>query len=323
MIDLHRFLQVPFDDPAVSVSRLLDFSSDHLARMVANNPGGTLSARITATTTALGVVQDSVTDDQTKKAIRKARTQVKNAFRQGLPARVARVHGKVVGQYGPEAPEVTEIFPQGRKIFDSAPDDRLAQHLETMANGVAAHAGDLGAPLGTEVAGLVSQWEAIHGQSESAGGATTTTQEAKRVAREALQLELFLTLLELAKRFPRQPEKLDLYMQQSLLEGAESPDEEEPEPEPEPAVPGEATLSLAVIDSGGTLEFTMAAPGATSFRIERFGPADDGWVALEEAWGGAPFQYNPSGTPGLHRFRVTGINAAGSGPASAVAEWSA
>ena len=46
---------------------------------------------------------------------------------------------------------------------------------------------------------------------------------------------LFLCLLKLAEMFPRQPEKLALYMQQHLLENPESP--EEPEP-PVPPPPG-------------------------------------------------------------------------------------
>jgi hypothetical protein len=52
--------------------------------------------------------------------------------------------------------------------------------------------------------------------------------------RENLQLMLFLNLLKIAEMFPRQPEKLSLYMMQHLLENPSSPDEPEPEPEPPP-----------------------------------------------------------------------------------------
>ncbi len=46
---------------------------------------------------------------------------------------------------------------------------------------------------------------------------------------------LFLNLLKLAEMFARQPEKLNLYMQQRLLEETSAPDEEE-EPAPPPPV---------------------------------------------------------------------------------------
>lgn len=218
MITLHRFLENPFDDRAIGLDELLGFSSDHLARMIANNASGELTARITGTTSALTLVQDSATDDQTKKAIRKARKQVKDAFRSSLIGEIAKVHAAVVAKFGPSGSEVAECFPQGRTIFGSSTDDRLEQHIETMVNGVTAQSVALGAALVAQAAALSSGWHAVYVQSESSGGNATTTQDAKRLARENLQLMLFLNLLKLAEMFARQPEKLSLYMQQSLLE---------------------------------------------------------------------------------------------------------
>jgi hypothetical protein len=62
-----------------------------------------------------------------------------------------------------------------------------------------------------------NEWVTVYAASEAATGAKTTTQEGKKLARENLQLMLFLNLLKIAEMFPRQPEKLALYMQQSLL----------------------------------------------------------------------------------------------------------
>lgn len=62
----------------------------------------------------------------------------------------------------------------------------------------------------------------------------TTSQEGKRLARENLQLMLFLNLLKLGEMFPRAPEQLNLYMQQSLLEDHPAEEEEETPPPPGP-----------------------------------------------------------------------------------------
>ena len=43
---------------------------------------------------------------------------------------------------------------------------------------------------------------------------------------------LFLNLIKLMEMFPRQPEKLELYMRQSLLEAPGSGEEEEEPPAP-------------------------------------------------------------------------------------------
>jgi hypothetical protein len=133
-------------------------------RMIANDPGGELAGRITATQTALTVVENCATDDQTRRAIRKARKQVKNGLRTGLGEKIARIH-------------------------------------------------------------------AVDAASESSSGAVTTSQEGKKMAREALQLMLFLNLLKFGEMFARQPEKLDLYMRQGLLED-DAVAEEEPAPPP-------------------------------------------------------------------------------------------
>ena len=78
---------------------------------------------------------------------------------------------------------------------------------------------------------------AVYTASETASGAKTTTEEGKKMARENLQIMLFLTLLKLAEMFPRQPEKLPLYMQQSLLETPSSGDDPAPPAPPTPPTP--------------------------------------------------------------------------------------
>ncbi|MCX6840604.1 MAG: hypothetical protein NTX35_22720, partial [Verrucomicrobia bacterium] len=63
-------------------------------------------------------------------------------------------------------------------------------------------------------------------------GAKTTTQEGKKLARQDLQLILFLNLNKLGQMFPRQPEKLPLYMQEHLLRDSVSGGDEVVPPVP-------------------------------------------------------------------------------------------
>lgn len=236
MMTLTRFLDVPFDDPRISLAELLGFSTDHLARMIANNTTGELTPRITATTSALGLVDDSATDDETKLGLRKARKRAKGDFREALPAKVAKIIGGVVAQYGAGSLVETECCPLGRTIYTTSTDDQIGQRLQTLLNGVTAHVADLGAPLVAQAQALVDGWDTVYAGSETAGGAKTSTQEAKKAARENLQLMLFLNLLKLAEVFARQPEKLALYMRQSLLEDHPRHPAEPPTP-PTPPTP--------------------------------------------------------------------------------------
>jgi len=231
---LSYYLENPFDDPNISIAELLAFTTDHLQRMIANNSGGGLSVRITATSNSLGVLEDCVTDDQTKLGLRRSRKMAKDTFRKHLLENVAKIAAVVVAHYGPNAPEVVECCPSGRSIFGDCRDDQVEGHLQTLVNGVTAHQADLGAQVVTNATALKAAWVTVHDASEGATGSKTATEAGKKAARDNLQLMLFLTLNKLMEMFPRQPEKLALYMQQSLLENPASPEEPTPPAPPAP-----------------------------------------------------------------------------------------
>jgi hypothetical protein len=230
MRDLSRFLENPFDDQSIGVVKLLAFTTDHEQRMTANNAGGELTARLTATASARTLLEEMRSDDQTQLGLRKARKQAKNAYRETLPGKVGMVMSAVEARYGEDAPEVVECVPQGRSVFSSSADDGLAAHLQTLIDAVTAHQADLGAPLVTQATALLTGWNTVFAASESSTGEKTSTEAEKRLARENLQLMLFLNLLKFAEMFARQPEKLALYMQQSLLEPHPPTPEEPPAP---------------------------------------------------------------------------------------------
>ena len=218
MRKLSTFLENPFNDPNISLAELLAFSTDHLQKMIANNPGGVFTARIAATGTALTAVENTATDDLTKLGLRKARKQAKNAFRKALPGSIGKLAAAVEAKFGPKAPETAQCLPQGRTVFSDCTNDTVANHLQTLVNGVTALQAQLGAPVVTEATGLLTAWTAVYTTSESSGGAKRSPEAARKSARENLQLEWFKNLLTLALNFPRQPEQLGLYMQQGLLE---------------------------------------------------------------------------------------------------------
>ena len=217
MFDLHKYLTNPFNDPRIGMDELVAFGTDHLARLTASNAQPALTARVTATTTALTNVGGAFTDDTTKMALRKSKKLAKEAFRAALPAAIGKIYGAVESQFGETGPEMTECFRAGRSRFSKCTDGALAEELQTTLNGVTAHQAELGAPVVAAATALVTNWNAVYQTSEGSTGNKATTQAAKNAARSALQLELFKNLLTLALNFPDQPDVLDTYMQQSLL----------------------------------------------------------------------------------------------------------
>jgi hypothetical protein len=231
MRKLSTFLENPFDDPGISIAELLAFTTDHLQRMIANNASGELTARITATTSSYQLVADCVSDDETKLALRMARNLAKKNFRDDtLLGGVERIEAGLISAYADSATVLMEALPKGRTIFRTCRDDELVIHLSTLHTAVTAHAADLAPAIVTLANGLKAQWTSIVAACAETTGAKTTTQEGKKLARQNLQLMLFLNLNKLGQMFPRQPEKLPLYMQEHLLRDRVSGGEEEEQP---------------------------------------------------------------------------------------------
>jgi hypothetical protein len=234
MRELHAYLINPFDDPKISMAELFDFSSDHLARMK-SNPLTVLTPRIAATTTALTGVTSAFTDDELKLGLRKSSKKGKNAYRSTLPAAIGKIAVAVEDKFGEGSAEFIKCFPHGRSLFSTCPDDQLAAELQSLINAVHTLVPTLAAQVETDATALLTGWTAIFTPSETSGSDKAASIAAKNAARSALQLELFLTLLLIGQTYPRQPEKLDLYMQQSKLQPhTQSPSTPTPPPTPPP-----------------------------------------------------------------------------------------
>ncbi|MCX6900187.1 MAG: hypothetical protein NT105_16005 [Verrucomicrobia bacterium] len=239
MKNLHYFLENPFDDPGISLAELAAFTTDHIQRMISNNATGDFTDRITATQSALGLVDTKAVGDLTQLGVREGSKQAKNEYRKALPAGVAKIAGVVIGQYGDSAPQLLECFPQGRNVFNKCRDDEVTEHLQALLDAVTTHQADLGAPTVLKAQALLDGWTAVYGASEAASGVKSAAQEGKNLARENLQLMLFLNLLKIAEVYARQPEKLDVYMQQSLLQNhTQRPQAATPAPQPPAPPPG-------------------------------------------------------------------------------------
>ena len=235
MIDLRKIFTNPFKDPAISFSELLKYASRHLQRLVANNPGAALNARITATTTALAAVEGGVTDVGTKAAIQKSKTEIKQSYRDALPGHIRKIHGAVVAAYGDPAPELTECFPEGREVFSKCRDEQLNNKLSQLLTALTPKQAQVGETAVSNTSGLLSTWIAIYAAQDVAMAQRESTAGSRDAAKAGLQLQLYLNVLELAKMFPDQPDKCDLYCPQQYLHNAEATEEDEPTP---PTPPG-------------------------------------------------------------------------------------
>lgn len=236
MILLRRYFRVLFKK--ASMGDLIAFATDHLQRMVANNPGDSLNALITPTTVALTALGQCSSSDTVRLGIRKAAKDAKNAFREALPGNIRRIAQRVAGHYGEPSGQITACFPEGREIYRDCRDDQMTEKLTNLVTALTPLAAAMGPTALSDAGGLLSTWIALYAASEAATGAKTTTEDQKADCRAAVERQLTLNVLALAAQFLQEEEKCDLYFQQYLLgTGPGTDEEEEPEP-PAPPPPG-------------------------------------------------------------------------------------
>lgn len=237
MIDLHKFFENPFEAEGISIAELFRFSTDHVQRMTVSNPNGVLTPRLTATGGALTNVYKAHSDDEAQAGLRAAGKLAKDNFRKALPQSIEKLYAAVTLKFGSKSVQMRECFREGRSVFQRVADDGLRDELTAVITGLTNHQPDLADAL-TLANSLLTGWLAVYDASENVSATKGAAMMGKREARAALQRELYLNLLALAQAFPLQPEKLDEYMQQSLLMNRVHPAEEStptPTPAPTPA----------------------------------------------------------------------------------------
>ena len=240
MRNLSRFLENPFDDRNISMDELLAFSTDHLQKVTSLNSGGDWDDHLPGLTSAIEQTLEFTGSDEIKLGFRKAKVAGKDAYRKALPGKISRIVSSFEGTFGDNPgllqDLLLQLLPSGQKIFHDCRDDRLVTHLDPVRAICTAQAAQLPAAIVTLAQSLHAGWDAVYDASESAKGQKNASAQARRAARENLQLMLYRSLIKLMELFPRQPEKLALYMQQSLLENpTRNAEDEEPEPEVPPS----------------------------------------------------------------------------------------
>ncbi len=263
---LKFFLLNPFFTGRVSLAHYIAFTTDCLIRLSKNNPGGTFNTRIAATSSALAELRQVYTEDFNNLGLRKSWKRIKNEFRTSMLTDIRTLYGKVSGEFGAEAREVTECFPKGRSIFSTVTDDGLIEILNGLVDSVTRYQVQLGAPTVTFITEIRDSWNTIYEASEDATGDKAATEAEKRQALTVLQEELFQNLIKLMQVFPNQPEILGVYMQQHLLGGPSGgPVTGVPSTPPVGSVGSVGSSSMGSVGSVGSIGSGSGSGSTSSF----------------------------------------------------------
>ncbi len=220
--NLYTWFVNPIKTAKASVADLVAFGTDVVQRLIANNPDNYFSGRIATLSAAVETLRSYTWMDESQLGVRKHGKLAKDEFRESLGEAIRPIYGYVLGSFNDPSPEMSRIFPKGRRIFTVSRDDALEGHLQVLVEGLTDYQSELGTEVVADATDLLNQWTVIYQNSESATGGKTTTEAEKREARSALETELFLTMADIILLNPEEPGRFSLYMQQHLLGGPPS-----------------------------------------------------------------------------------------------------
>lgn len=229
MIDLDRFLRNPFARPEISQADLVPFTADHLALLAVQNTEGRFNDAITATDALFTALSGRIVQESTAAAIRRARTAALEAKRATVHRELSQLEGLIHARFPRGSATYVELLPGGLAEFREVGLDLLNARLESLLERLEPHAATIGAADVAALAALQEEWATLRGEQVKKKGVSTDAAGDRRAASDALRGQLFDNLLLIARLEKGRPERIGLYMRQSLLE--------EPTTEPEPAAP--------------------------------------------------------------------------------------
>ncbi len=219
MRNLLYYLLNPFILGRFGLAAFVAFVTDHIQRMIAQNGTGTFTERIAATATALSALEDSTLSDDIQYGIRRGVKLAKDNFRAELPEAIRPIYGAVLSAFNDPSPEMRTVFPDGRSAVYDTRDDLLTGKLNFLVDGVTTLQPDLGVEVVNQATALRDQWVTLYAASEEASGGKSATEAERRAARREMADVLYVNLSYIMTLIPHEPERLGLYMQQSLLGG--------------------------------------------------------------------------------------------------------
>ena len=113
MIRISRFFENLFDDKNISVGELLNFSSDHIERIRANDPTGVFGEILGLTETAHDALESAVNALGTDTSQREGRTKDMNEVVADFKKKVSRTEGLIKFTYGLQSGAYQEFYPKG------------------------------------------------------------------------------------------------------------------------------------------------------------------------------------------------------------------
>lgn len=217
MLNLKTLFKNPFDTAEISDDNMRRFSEDHLQRTTANNGGGIYTDIITDTTPLVQNFANAIDAENLKASIQKSDTLMVDKIIEQFKKTVSRREGAVRSAFGEDSQEYSQFFPQGLSEYSQLTKSNVVTLMTRMKDRSVHYAAELGTAIGTEFTELFDRYNDERNTQLLAFGQVEVLRTATATARAALVEQLGLNLLFIAGKNLGHPDRLDDFMDQSII----------------------------------------------------------------------------------------------------------
>jgi hypothetical protein len=272
MRNLESFILNPFSDPKISLTLKKKFGEDGIQRIAVQNTDNRFDGLINDTIAAQTNLFGAITTVGTISAIQQARTQSVNNIINRFKARNSRFNAFLVANAVDKLPVYQEFFPAGISAFTrEVTKGTVEQRMKELVTAITANTAIAGGPaVLAEYQDFLTSYNTARGSQLGKISELSSSRENSKQAEASWDDQMFSNLLIFANLHRGHPEKLVLYMNQTILRSQQSADSDGRGQVTGTVTTGPANLpaagvSVHVVD-GNINDATTAADG--SYRLQ-------------------------------------------------------
>ena len=230
MLNLEIMFKNHFDTDKISDNNLRKFAEDQIQRMISNNPGGIYNQLITNTTAAYNGYFGSITNEDTKTAIKEGATIGMNTAMKAFQDAASQKEGTIRGNYGAKSATYQEFYPHGITEYTKANLGNVNTLMDRMVKAATAHAADLGAPFVTLFTNLQNDFVTLRTAQLKLIGEVAGKKDATVTTRDTVELQICKNVLLIASNNVGNLEAVNTYFNQSIIRSEQKDEKSEPAP---------------------------------------------------------------------------------------------
>ena len=220
MIQLLKYFALMFISPRISRSRLKDFCESHIARLLANNPGGIFTTILTAITDAYNAYFGHLASEATNVAVQKGKTAGMAESRMVLEKLISKDEKLFDFKYGFGSPTYLEFIPRGLTEYNDADIATFGTITLRLKGVIATHAAD----FDTDFIDEYNQKQQIFVDNRAAQnllfGKVAGERSDIATSKAVVCNQLTYNLLTIAREYIGHEDKCDVFFDQSILNAA-------------------------------------------------------------------------------------------------------